>query len=141
MEDADKWNEEIISEFIVSTCQLLPKSCAVVSDLKLNPISSFGRVSKTYIMVCGSSEEFYIRPLNTCIDDLDLLMTCTDVLAFVEEFPALPNDVSWLDETIKCCKIEPILSYPGFVRLRVFGIMNYNWKYKKYEFGDAPSPN
>src|SRR5688572_12574557 len=123
MEDEDKWNKEITSEFIVSTCQLLPKSCRVASHLEFNPClsSSIFRASKTHAMVCGSSEEFYIRPLNTCIGDIDLLRTCTNMLAFVEEFPALPNDVSWLNETIQCLKIEPCFSYPGFVRLRLFG--------------------
>ena len=60
--------------------------------------------------------------------------TETDELAFVEDFPVLPNDVSGLADTIECYKIEPYLRYPGFVRLRVLGKMNYNWKYKKYEF-------
>lgn len=46
----------------------------------------------------------------------------------------LPSDVSGLDETISCFKIEPYESYPGFIRLRICGDMNYNWQLKKYEF-------
>src|SRR6218665_3377924 len=105
MEDAGKRNAEILSEFIVSMCQLLPKFCGVASDLKHNPIASSKNSLTTYPVACGSSEEFFIRPLNLCVDDVDELHLLTGVLAFVTEIPALPNDVRFLNETIRCCKI------------------------------------
>src|SRR6218665_1182929 len=141
MEDAGKWNTDITSEFIVSMCQLLPKFCGVASDLKHNPIASSKNSFTTYPVACGSSEEFFIRPLNLCVDDFDEMNLITWVLASVTEIPALPTDVRLLHETIHCCKIESCLKYPGFVRLRVYGLLNYNWKYKKYEFDDLATPH
>jgi len=46
----------------------------------------------------------------------------------------LPSDLSGLAETIKCFMIEPYDRYPGFVRLRVWGEMKYNWVSKEYSF-------
>ena len=72
---------------------------------------------------------------------MDTLLWKVNALAFIEDFPVLPNDVSRLDDTIKCLKIEPYRDYPGFVRLRVFGKLNYNWKCKKYAFSYSILPN
>src|SRR6218665_1072145 len=84
--------------------------------------------------MCGSQAEFYIRPLISCIDDIDYLVTRADYLVFSGEFSVLPSDFSDLAETIICFVSEPYHRYPGFVRLRKFGDMNYNWKLKKYVF-------
>src|SRR5688572_18115571 len=134
MEDADKRMEEMASEFIVRTCQLLPKLCCGVSDRIRMKIASTPRDAIKYRRLCGSSEEFYIRPLNPCIADVDALLYSTNQLAFTEDFPVLPNEVSGLADTITCFKVDPYLRYPGFVRLRELGKINYNWTYKNFEF-------
>src|SRR6218665_3455294 len=92
-------------------------------------------VPKEYSILCGSHAEFYIRPLITCVDDIDELIAHSDELVFSGDFPVLPSDLSGLLDTIKFYKIEPYDRYPGFVRLRMWGEMTYNWKYrpKKYE--------
>ena len=133
-EYAGKSNEEMASWFIASTCQLLPKSVSVVSDHMHDLIMTSRPVPRCIRILCGSAAEFYIRPLNTCISDIDFLISRADELAFSGDFPVLPSDMSGLADTIECYKIESYHRYPGFVRLRVLGEMNYNWKYKKYEF-------
>src|SRR6218665_1150420 len=133
-EYADRSNEELASAFIVCTCQLTPKLSNVYSDHMQNLLASDNPVPTEYSVVCGSNVEFYIRPLITCIDDLDFLIANTDQLVFSGDCPALPSDFSGLSDSIKCYKIEAYDRYPGFVRLREWGEMNYNWKYNKYEF-------
>ena len=140
-EYADKTDEERASAFIVSTCQLLPKSFLLISDHMHDLIGSSSTAPKKYALLCGSAVELYIRPVNTCIDDLDFLVVQTDRLAFSGDFPVLPSDMSGLADNIKCCKIQTYHRYPGFVRLRVWGELNYNWKYKKYEFNQTAFTN
>src|SRR6218665_3346347 len=127
IEYPDMSMEEIPSEFIINTCQMLPMSCDVVYDIDYLSRSNCS-------IFCGSAMEFYIRPLNTCIADVDELHFKNDELAFSGDFPELPSDVSGLRDSIECYKIEPYLNYPGFVQLRYFGKVNYNWKYKKSQF-------
>src|SRR6218665_871505 len=133
--------EEAASAIIVSTCQLLPKSFNVISEHMNNLIGSKEPTPKQYSILCGSFAEFYIRPLNPCISDIDFLICNTDSLAFIDDLPVLPTDISGLSDRISCNKIEPYHEYPGFVRLRIIGVMNYNWKYKKYEFDHRCLPN
>src|SRR6218665_1507207 len=125
-EHADKSEEHLISEFIVDTCQTLPK----LYDGVLDRIKS----DNGYGVYCGSSIEIFIRPFNACVDDVDQLIYFDHELAFEENFPVLPLDVSVLSDMIKCYKIEPDKRYPGFVQLRHFGKFIYNWKCKKYDF-------
>ena len=126
--------EELASEFIVGTCQLLPKSSNVV-------FGPFYMYQPCYAMYCGSAVEFYIQPLHSCIADVDALRIRTDDLAFTGDFPELPSDVSCLRDSIKCYQIEPHLTYPGFVRLRYIGEVNYNWKCKNHQFSRLSFPN
>src|SRR6218665_632602 len=135
-EDADKSYDEMASDFIVGTCQLLPKSFSPVSDQMHNlMLTNTPRPkSKEYSITCGSTAEFYILPLNTCIDDIDILICSANELAFSGDFPALPSDISGLSDTIECYKIESYHRYPGYVRLQILVEMIYNWKYKRYIF-------
>src|SRR6218665_677229 len=135
-ESVEKSNEEMASAFIVGTCQLLPRSAHVSSDHRPmhNLMASNSHPSTEYSALCGSFAEFYIRPLIRCIDDIDVLVAQAGELVYSGAFPVLPSDFSGLADTIKFLKIEPYDRYPGFVRLRICGEMNYNWKFKKYEF-------
>src|SRR6218665_442029 len=125
----------MVSAFIVGTCQLIPRTSSFVySDymLNLSPSKHSG-----YEVVCGSSTEFFIRPIVSCVDDMDLLIADTDQLVFSGESPVLPSDLNGLPDKIKCHKIEQCEGYPGFVRLKCWGFVNYNWKYNKYEYNAA----
>src|SRR6218665_1428561 len=138
---ACKWNEEMASAFIANTCQLIPKSSLFVSDEMHNLIASNCPTPTHYGVICGSLAELYIRPLIRCIDDVDVLIAQTERLVFDGDIPVLPSDLSGLPYTIKCYKIEPCLNYPGFVRLRFWGKMLYNWNYKNYEFNYSSNKN
>src|SRR6218665_2670980 len=76
-----------------------------------------------------------------CIGDVDFLIAQTDELVFDGDFPVFPSDKSGLAHTIKCQKIEPYDRYPGFIRLRIWGELNFNWKYKKYQFNLTADTN
>jgi len=62
------------SEFIVSTCQLLPKSVFLSSDHMRDFVMTWTPATKEYSILCGSSAEFYIRPLNACITDINVFV-------------------------------------------------------------------
>ena len=124
-------NEERLSWFITSTCQLIPKSVPLLSDCIDNQMRVTSSDPMKFFIECGSQAEFYIRPLNTCISDTDTLICRTSELAFVSKFPELPSEISGLSDKIKCFTIEPYNEHPGFVRLLFIGEMDYNWKYKR----------
>src|SRR6218665_308955 len=123
-----------VSDTIVSSCELLPKSYDVVSERRrLQEELKYG-------IYCGSALEFYIRPLNPCVTDHDLLIySIADMVFTTDGIPVLPLNVSDLSDTIDCYTIESYRKYPGFVRIRVLGKMHYNWKCKNYEFSHTTS--
>src|SRR6218665_3607112 len=131
-----KSNEEIVSDFITGSCQVIPKSYSPSSDHMHDLVASQDPVPKDYAIVCGSKAEFYIRPLNTCITDTDVLLCATDEMVFSGNLPVLPSDISGLSDTIRCYEIVSSMytAFPGFVRLRLLGEMKYNWKKKEYKF-------
>src|SRR6218665_3240103 len=108
----DKSNEELASMFIAGTCQLIPRSFPAYSDHMHNVQPSKSPESKEYLILCGSNAEFYIRPLITCIGDIDNLIARTDELVFDGHFPVCPSDRSGLSDTVTCYKIEPYDRYP-----------------------------
>ena len=135
--------EELASAFITGTCQFLPKSYDdnVANRRPMIQIIAFTEEPTQYAMFCGSGAEFYIRPVNSIIDDSDMLMWLASDMAFIEDLPVLPNDVSQLNHKITCYKMEPYRSHPSFVRLRELGEMNFDWTYKKFAFSHNPLPN
>src|SRR5688572_8444917 len=132
--------EEMASVFIVSTCQLLPKSFSTVYDCMHDLVGSNSPAPTKYTISCSSIYEFFILPLNTCIGDCDDLLCDANMLVFTGDFPVLLGDVSGLSDRIMFFKIEQYHKYPGFVRLGNLGEMNYNWKCKKYEFNYTTHP-
>lgn len=118
----------MVSEFITGTCQLLQKSCAPTSDHMHAFTVSLDPAHKGYSIVSGSQAEFYIRPLNTCIGDIDFLQCKADELACFGDFPVLPSDRTGLADTIECYKIESYQRFPGlfeydfYVKLSTIGV-------------------
>src|SRR6218665_2006902 len=135
----DQSDDDMASDFIVSTCQMLPKSFSPVSEHMHNLMITIKGSLKEYAIICGSTAEFYIRPLNECIADIDFLISCPDELAYSGDFPVLPNDISGLADTIYCHQIESYKRFPGFVRLRIAAKMIYTWKCKRYEINSRAS--
>src|SRR6218665_2926479 len=133
-----KFNEEIVSWFITSTCQLIPKTDIVSNHMHRLCISSSTAPVK-YLIQCGSTAELFIRPLNSCVGDVDELVGEANQLGLNDDVPVLPTDLSGMMDTIECCQIESHQGYPGFVRLRFLGEINYDWKYKQYESTCSPT--
>src|SRR6218665_1428007 len=130
--------EEIASWFITSTCQLIPKK-DIVSDHMHRLCISSRTVPVLYLIHCGSTAEFYIRPLYSCVGDIDELTAEANVLAFNDDVPVLPTDFSGLVDTIVCLQIVSHQGYPGFVRLQILGQLNYDWKHKQYSSTCSPT--
>src|SRR6218665_2670399 len=136
---AGKSPEEMASAFIISTCQLIPKSVSIVSDHMHDRRRFSEDVPTSFFIYCGSAAEFLIYPLNSCVGDVDVLSCEADILAFSDNPAVLPTDLSGLFDTIKCYLIESYQGYPGFVRLRGLGELHYDWKYKNYESTCRPT--
>src|SRR6218665_92711 len=109
------------SRFITSTCQLIPRASLDYFDHMHSFVATRDPAPTEYEILCGSNAEFYIQPLNNCIDDVDSLFARIDELAFSGDFPVLPSDMSGLADIVNCLKIEPDDRYPGFIRLQVWG--------------------
>ena len=59
-----KSNEEMASDFIVGTSQLIPKLSSSSSSEHMHDLAfSDETLTKGYAIDCGSEAEFYIRPL------------------------------------------------------------------------------
>src|SRR6218665_19722 len=86
---------------------------------------------------CGSQAEFYIRPINPCIDDIDMLVTANSYLAFNSRYE-IPQGFGDLCDRIICCKLESYEQNLSFVRLRdpIFGF--YDWNLEEYTFPNTP---
>lgn len=125
------------SWFITSTCQLIPKTFPPVSDQMHDLPMAPNHAEKEYPqhgIMCGSTAEFYIRPLNSCIGDNDILVCQTNELAYSGDFLVLPSDMSGIGDIVLCYILEPCQRYPGFVRLQISGTMAYNWEHKNMNF-------
>ena len=120
-----------MSEFIVGTCRMLPKSNTnMFESMHLQAFMQY----ENYFIVSGSCAEFFIQPLNSCIGDVDYFQMKPHTLAFTDEKPVLPYDVRHSSHTIDCLLMEPYLDYPAFVRLRTLGQIEYIWERKTFEF-------
>src|SRR6218665_2497512 len=123
--------DDSVSEFIVRTCLLLPKSSINVFDsLHLQVSVPF----EDNDFACGSSAEFFIQPIRSCLGDIDFLEIKTHALAFTDKKPEFPYEVRHNAGIIDCFLMEPYLDYPSFVRLRLLGQLRYKWDRKIFEF-------
>lgn len=122
-----------VSVFIVGTCQIRYKPHNDGFDSmqfsKLSPGQTLWNGFQ-----CASSAEFYIKPINSCIDDMDFIKPDAEHLVFTEDFPILPDDFRGLPDTINCLQIMPNLDYPGFVELQRLGKTRFNWHCNQFEF-------
>src|SRR6218665_2497959 len=126
--------DDSVSEFIVHTCRLIPKSNTNIFDfLHLQVVLPF----EHHGIACGSSAEFFIQPYRSCIGDVDLFEIKTRALAFTDKKPEFPYQVRHNADIIDCFLMEPYLDYPSFVRLRRLGQLRYNWDHKIFEFAQS----
>src|SRR6218665_1212458 len=123
--------DDSVSEFIVRTCRLIPKSNTNVFDsLHLQVAVPL----EHYQITCGSSAELFVQPIRSCIGDADVFRIKTKLLAFTDKKPEFPYEVRHNAEIIDCFLIEPYLDYPSFVRLRSLGKLRFKWESRNFEF-------
>src|SRR6218665_3652747 len=122
--------DDSVSEFIVHTCRLIPKSNTNILDsLHLQVVLPFAH----HGIACGSSAEFFIQPIHSCIGDMDLFTRKARAFAFTDKKPEFPYEIRHNADIIDCFLIEPYPDYPSFVRLRRLGQLRYNWDRRIFE--------
>src|SRR6218665_3255175 len=129
--------EHIASEFLVSTCRMHTEFNGNASSLllALNNLKLDGSVCRSTL--CGSQAEFYIQPINPCIDDLDILYANASFLAFdssLFEMPGCPGDLA---DVISCIKLEACEHNKSFVRLGDYVLAAYDWQLEQYCFSNV----
>ena|SRR6218665_3011261 len=62
--------DDSVSVFIAGTCRIIQK---LEADVFQSIHSQSTTSGERYKIVCGSSAEFFIQPLHSCIDDIDEL--------------------------------------------------------------------
>src|SRR6218665_2232974 len=132
----NKVSENKVSEFIVGTWRM--ETEFNLRDNKVIPLLGsrhFG-INRTKI-ICGSKAEFYIQPINPCIDDLDMLIVYNDYLA-LDSNCEIPEGVGDRGDLIHCCKLESYEQNKSFVRLRDLIIGTFDWKSEEYKFLNIP---
>lgn len=74
----------------------------------------------------GSTAEFYIKTIDGCTHDIDLMMYTDAQLAFDDDLPTLPKNYKQAKIiNVQCFKLEPYEDQPGYVRLRHSGDLKY----------------
>src|SRR6218665_3953201 len=126
--------EELVSEFIVGTCRMLPRFNTYVFE---SMHSIYDINFKLHTIKCGSRAEFFILPLHPCIDDVDIFGVKLNSLACIDEKPVLPYDLRHIPNTFDCLLMEPYPYHPGFVRLRLLGQISYSSECKTFEYIQA----
>ena len=123
--------DDSVSEFIVRTCLLMPKSnISIFDSLHLQVMLPL----EIHQIACGSSAEFFIQPIRSCIGDIDLFNIKTYTLAFTDRKPEFPYEVRHNANVIDCFLMEPYLDYPSFVRLRPLGQLRSKWDHEIFNF-------
>src|SRR6218665_3627652 len=126
--------DDSVSEFIVRTCRLIPKSNTNVFDYLHLQVSI---PCEHHRIACGSTAEFFIQPIRSCIGDVDLFDIKAHVIAFTDMKPEFPYEVRHNADIIDCFLMEPYLDYPSFVRLRLLGQLRYKCDRKIFEFSHS----
>ena len=119
-----------ISDLIVSCCQM--NSAGNVTNqiafmVALNSESS----NYSNFDITGSCAELYIVPGETCIGDIDLMFPMTDHIVVCDGSVVDSIDV---DETINVYQIETSDCPNGYVYMRQYGKLQFNWETEQFEY-------
>ena len=135
--------ENSVSKFLVDTCRIhrkfyLNRNLATVALRRMRYLVQ-NRV-QFYItpIMCGSQAEFYIEPINPCIDDIDMLSVISFPLA-LDSNCEIPEGVGYFGDLISCCKLESHEQNASFVWLRDQTTGEYDWQLEKYTFQNKPT--
>src|SRR6218665_2154463 len=122
--------EESVSAFIVGTCRMLQKSYTdLYQYIRFQSIAA----REMYEIRCGSTAEFYIQPLRSCIGDVDIFTVRPHLLALTDNNSDLTYAARAITDVADCFLMEPYNDYPAFVRLRRVAQIRLNWDSKILE--------
>ena len=118
-----------ISDLIVNCCQV---NFARNIDYEVAFMTAFGyNLRKCIPVITGSCAELYIDPGNTRIGDVDLMIYFGEYIVVCEGSTVDSIDVS---ETFEVCQIVAPDCPNGYVRVRLYGKLKFNWETEKYEY-------
>ena len=117
----DRVVSEIVTKFFLDTCQLRQQmnedSIAAVTECAIIATTRSDDVEADYIpLTTGSAAEFYIRPMFSCVGDVDIMFHCSDQLA-IPAGTAPPTQLpAEFHSRVSVCEIIDS-TFPGYVYL------------------------
>ena len=128
------WRELDTSDLIVNCCRMnSARNCmhemAFIVALKSRSNRSDTRFSVPDIT--GSCAELYIDPGEKCVEDIDLMFLKKNDIVVCDGSVVDSIDV---DETIEVLQIETSDCPIGYVHLRSFGKLQFNWDTEQFEY-------
>ena len=128
----DDDESRIVTEFLFNTCRMLQPTAhhvhaAMFSSLAVTPAAKSRVVDVTHLipnsqphnipLTTGSVAEFYIRPMLSCVGDVDIMDRRSDELAIPEGYPP-PTELlaAEFDSIVTVYEITDS-EYPGYVYL------------------------
>lgn len=122
--------DEFVSRILMKTTQFQLKTDVfelLAFDKELKSSNRFTGDEKTAtFFLTGSSADLKIKPLHSCIDDIDLMYNTNDEVVIPASFD-IPNDsfLKQLSESVVLYRMKQI-EYPGYIHLLVAGRLNWN---------------
>jgi len=119
----DEGESKIVTEFLLNTCRLRQpcshhvQATALCSSLAARllppPLDD-----KAYLvpLITGSSAEFYIQPMLSCVGDVDMMYHRSDMLAIPENYPPPTELPAEFHSRVDVCETIG-REYPGYVYL------------------------
>ena len=128
----DDDESKIVTKFLLNTCRLLQPSihhvnaaagCGVLATSVLHSSNDYvlGRTCvddevHAIPLITGSSAEFYIQPMLSCVGDVDIMGHRSDMLAIPDGYPPPTELPAEFNSRVKVCEIIDS-GYPGYVYL------------------------
>jgi len=136
----DDNESKIVTKFLLNTCRLLQpsigrvKAAASVSIIarkamvaRYSPGDEVHRIP----MITGSSAEFYIQPMLSCVGDVDIMVHDSDQLAIPDGYPPPTELPAEFHSRVSICEIIDS-EYPGYVYLMLSYLLTEDSDTGKY---------
>jgi len=132
VDDGDE--SQLVTVFLLNTCRLLqPTRHHVCSTMICAGMAANVQVDDRILipLVSGSVAEFYIQPMLSCVDDIDIMYHSNTELAIPDGYPP-PSQLP--AEFHICVMVYEIIDsgYPGFVYLMRSYLLEENTDADKY---------
>src|SRR6218665_4154582 len=129
-------DDRCLSEILSTTIEYDPKTyVALMYSLLGRNILRVGRrnsngeeIEEVVVNICtGSTAELRIKPMLSCIGDVDIMFHYTDYIALPRS--CLDLQIGKLEEinsTLKLFIMVPLPDYPGYTNIHVGGLLSLN---------------